>query len=248
MIARKIELATRVAATSPRPMSPNQPATVRTGRRERPLPRPVEGRDADRDQHQGDRAGRLGDPGGRRRQQPPDAQDPLRGPRAREPREHAEVDRERLSPREPRLAAEEGHGDERVDRVRDRRDRRRVGREPDGLEAALAVDELEPGEGDDPERRRPAAEALGIAERGRRAGRPSAWKPPPTARAIARHGLKARKTSPKDTLSTKPEPGGDEDERDREVPVGCLRPLEPRVDRRPRARRRRAPRRTSAHG
>ena len=215
-------------------MSPNQPATVRTGEASVPSPAPskvvtpiVTSTSAT---EPGTSATHLVAAESARRT--PSLRS--RTSTAGEGREHAEVDRERLPAREPLLGPEQDHGDEGVGAVGERRDGGRVRGQADGLKAALAVDELEPAEGDDPGDRGPAAEALRIGERRRRglAGdqlEDAADEPGDGAPRVKR----AEDVAEEDAEDDEPEPGGDEDEGDREVAVRRLGAVEPRPDRDP---------------
>ena len=192
---------TRKAATTPRPRSRSTSKVSVIGRLQRALGGAVVAGRPDRDQDERERAGHLA-PRGRAGERPAQAQPPVADLERRERREHAEVDRERLPLLDPALDPEQGHrheGDRRVDEGRDRDD---LGPQADA-EAAGPVDQLEPDEGEDAGHGRPVPEALGIVERraAATAARP-AGSTPEKVRAIARHGLKARKTSPKSTLST----------------------------------------------
>ena len=119
------------------------------------------------------------------------------------------------------------------------------GVEPDGLEAAERVDELEPGE----RRRCPATagqrpEPLGVAERRRRGDWPRDQREQAGDRPRDRP---PRVERPEDVAEQRrgddqAQPEGREDERDREVAVGRLGALEARVDdERPGGRRRTTP-------
>ena len=130
--------------------------------REGALGRAVEGRGADREQHQRHGARRR-DPSGRTRKRSPAAERPVTHLERRQAREHAEVDGEGLAALEPALAAEERHADERVGRVGEGGNRDRVRGEAHGLKAGGTVDELEPDEGKDAGGCGPAPETLGIA-------------------------------------------------------------------------------------
>ncbi len=77
----------------------------------------------------------------------------------RHPAEEPEDDPERIGAVTPDLHAVQTHADE-LDRRVDEHHRRQLA----GV-AAVGVDELDPGEGQDPDRRGPAAQALGIGQR-----------------------------------------------------------------------------------
>ena len=92
---------------------------------------------------------------------------PSSTPKAAELGEHPEVDREDLAPLAPLLDPEQGHHRQRVDAVDEGGDAGGVRVEADRDAAAGAVDDLQPDEGEQADRGRPAAEPLGIGEVGR---------------------------------------------------------------------------------
>ena len=91
----------------------------------------------------------------------------------------------------------------------------------DGLKAALAVDELEPGEAEQADRGRPAAEPLGVG----RAAPARDWPATELEGATDDPGDRpprvegAEDVAEDDAEQDEAEPDGDEDERDREVAV-----------------------------
>ena len=138
-------------------------------------------------------------------------------------REHPEVDRERLAALEPLLDPEEGHADEGVGAVDERRDRDVCGRQPDAR-TRCAVDQLEPDEGEEPERRRASARAARDRRAGGGADCPATSRKPPANGARDRPpGVEgAEDVAEEDAEHDQAEPEGDEDEGEREVPVGRL--------------------------
>ena len=141
-------------------------------------------------------------------------------------REEVEVDREGLAAGDPGLDPVERHRHEGERRVDERGDR-------DGLGVVAVRRHQLHARRTRRSRRRPAS---GRAARGRRAApavRPRAAFPAiqPTVRPIARHGLKALKTSPNRTLTgSEGEPEDHVDEGRREVGGRALRAAQPGVD------------------
>ncbi len=103
--------------------------------------------------------------------------------------------------------------------------------EADAAEAGLAVDQLQPEKADEAARGRPAAEALGVGERravGLAGHEAEHAGERPRDRAPGVEG--AEDVAEADAQEHQAEPGGDEDEGDREVPVGRLGPREAAPD------------------
>ena len=188
----KIVSVRRSAAVGSMPASVNQPKTDSERVLECALLAAVEAGGGDRGDHHGGRAGDRR-PGGRRRERAAPLQPAVAGAEDAEPAEHPEVDGEDLALLAPLLDPEDGHHRQRVDGVDEGGDRSGLGIEdrPRRCRRRPRARRRRAG------RSRPASAR---AARGRRRWAASwpaiARKPPPTARPIARHGLKGRKRSP----------------------------------------------------
>ena len=161
--------------------------------------------------------------------------------------EHPEVDREDLAAFAPLLDPEQRHHRQRVGAVDEVGDRgRRAGR---GRRRRRRCRRRRP-----PARRRPSGRsrpASGRAARGsaRWAGRWPAIareRPPHRAADRAPRVERPEDVAEHDAEEREAEPGGDEEEGQREVAIGRFGAAQPGVDRRPRAGRRRSRRRGSA--
>ena len=207
----------------------------------------VEAGRGDRGDHDRGRAGHASPSWSRPRAAGAAPSRPSSTPKAAEPGEHPEVDREDLAPLAPLLDPEEGHHRQRVGAVDEGGDAGGVRVEADGDAAAGAVDDLQPDE----RRAGRSRPASGRAAPGRRGGRALAGD---RAEAAAR-GAADRPPGvegPEDVAEQggeegEAEPGGDEEEGEREVAVRALRCRAARRRRRRRAGRRRpAPQRAWA--
>ena len=143
--------------------------------------------------------------------------------------EHPEVDREGLAAAAPLLDSEEGHHRQRVAGVDEGGDAGRVRVEADRDAAARAVDDLEPDEGEQADRRRPAAEPFRVAQVGGGLAGDEA-----EAGAGGAADRAPRVEGPEDVAEQgreegEAEPDGDEKEGDREVAIGRFGPVDAAV-------------------
>ena len=228
----KIVSVSRMAAVRPRPASAKPFEGPIHSTLEGALLSAVEGRGGDRGDHNPRRAWNRR-PSGRCGQRPPAAEPAVLYPEHAQPSEHAEINREDLSPFGTRSLHRTGPSSSACSRCRPVPPRRRrVGRDRPRL-PARPVDDLQPDQRQQPDRSGPATEPLRIGEMSGPLSR-DCREGPAEYTAHRPPGVEGPEdVAEEDTDRREAQPGGDEHERQGEIAVGRFGSPQPGIDREP---------------